>query len=437
MEEIELPTNKIGQGNFGSVFISDDRTKVYKAMTSQNKISSGLVTDWDENAVIQNVTRKTLPFVFEAKYTSLLDHINVSKTFGAFSSNDIYGITTEPLSISLDKILYSGTSKRLNYEQIKSLTCQLFSAVHYLGQVGIVHRDIKPSNMMLNDSGILKLIDFGEVAPVSGFTQETDSGTVFYKPPEFILGSNDYDFKNSFDVWGAGATTLELFLSYPRFSSPGISVGDNSASGQDEGVMKLVMECFPVYERILVTNDGEEVTDTVKEISNSTDYIGGEDVSPEGKFKALMHNRFKRPSDMDDDELNSLVDFLVGSIFVFDRTKRNPKYIDHEYLTKYRKVKGDVSDEKEKISEFTKKVKEFADDVMSANEFGEEPKFPFSYTTKDGKELQPGYDSGGNYVLKVKKKKKWVKYGTHGQEGKDAYYRINDEFVNGFIRLLE
>ena len=39
--------------------------------------------------------------------------------------------------------------------------CRGLSAAH---QVGVVHRDIKPPNILINDSGLVKVVDFGLAA---------------------------------------------------------------------------------------------------------------------------------------------------------------------------------------------------------------------------------------------------------------------------------
>ncbi len=60
-------------------------------------------------------------------------------------------------------------------------------------QVGIVHRDLKPANVLINNEGLLKIVDFGVAAAQrEGDTQLTKTGYVIgspkYMAPEQILG---------------------------------------------------------------------------------------------------------------------------------------------------------------------------------------------------------------------------------------------------------
>lgn len=64
---------------------------------------------------------------------------------------------------------------------------QLLAGVRYCHQLGIVHRDLKPENLLLSDSDVLKIADFGLsahfIAAVSGNTQ-SDSASALELLPE-------------------------------------------------------------------------------------------------------------------------------------------------------------------------------------------------------------------------------------------------------------
>ena len=77
---------------------------------------------------------------------------------------------------------------------------------------GIIHRDLKPANVLIDDTGLLKIVDFGVAAAQhQGDTQLTKTGYVIgspkYMAPEQILGKK---VDERADVWSLGVVLYEL-----------------------------------------------------------------------------------------------------------------------------------------------------------------------------------------------------------------------------------
>ena len=86
-------------------------------------------------------------------------------------------------------------------------------------QVGIVHRDLKPANVLINQEGLLKIVDFGVAAAHrEGDTQLTRTGYVIgspkYMAPEQILGKK---VDEKADIYSLGVIMYEMFTGVPPY----------------------------------------------------------------------------------------------------------------------------------------------------------------------------------------------------------------------------
>jgi serine/threonine protein kinase len=109
---------------------------------------------------------------------------------------------------------------------VKTLMKQLLSALDCMHSHRLIHRDLKMSNLLYTASGNLKLADFGLSRALPASNKIVDDGgyhltpnvvSLWYRPPELLLGSKTYN--QSIDLWGAGCIFAELLLGYPLWSA--------------------------------------------------------------------------------------------------------------------------------------------------------------------------------------------------------------------------
>ena len=91
---------------------------------------------------------------------------------------------------------------------------QLMLGLEHCHSCGVLHRDIKGSNLLLDRNNNLKIADFG----LSTFYQRKQPltsrvVTLWYRPPELLLGSTDYGV--TADLWSTGCILAELFTGKP------------------------------------------------------------------------------------------------------------------------------------------------------------------------------------------------------------------------------
>ncbi|KAL3073746.1 hypothetical protein niasHS_015488 [Heterodera schachtii] len=105
----------------------------------------------------------------------------------------------------------------ISIANVKLFLVQLLRGLAYCHCRRILHRDLKPQNLLINRMGELKLADFGlaRAQSVPTKTYSNEVVTLWYRPPDVLLGSTDYS--THIDLWGVGCILYEMLLHKPMF----------------------------------------------------------------------------------------------------------------------------------------------------------------------------------------------------------------------------
>ncbi|NXJ85076.1 CDKL2 protein, partial [Trogon melanurus] len=105
----------------------------------------------------------------------------------------------------------------LDYGRVRKYLFQILSGVAFCHSHNIIHRDIKPENILVSQSGVVKLCDFGfaRTLTTSGEPYTDYVATRWYRAPELLVGDTKYG--KAVDVWAIGTLIVEMLTGEPLF----------------------------------------------------------------------------------------------------------------------------------------------------------------------------------------------------------------------------
>ncbi len=139
----------IGTGGMGHVYLAERADKEFEQRVAIKTVSWGSVS-------ASSIER----FRLERQILANLEHPNIARlldggvTEGGLQYLVMEYVDGEPIDSYCD-------TRRLNIQQRIRLFQKICHAVDYAHRNLVVHRDVKPSNILVTDSGVPKLLDFG------------------------------------------------------------------------------------------------------------------------------------------------------------------------------------------------------------------------------------------------------------------------------------
>lgn len=192
----------LAQGSDCSTYLVLDREQeqlcILKVLTLKT------LGDWKRLELFKREAR-TLAHLTHPQIPALLDYFETTESGVMYCCLVIRRVPGQTLA----ERVYRGL--HLSEEHAFLIAVQVLRILDYLHsfQPPVIHRDVKPSNLLLDDQGILYLIDFGGVQEAlmpSGAGGSTMIGTYGYMAPEQFSGRA----LPQSDLYGLGATLVFL-----------------------------------------------------------------------------------------------------------------------------------------------------------------------------------------------------------------------------------
>ncbi len=198
---------KIGKGAFGTVLLVEDTV-----------VDDQLILKF-LNPNVASDEEMMQRFVHELRYSRKITHKNVIRIYDFLYMGGGYAISMEYFpSHTLGAEIVN--NKPLAIRTAIQYACDIATGMAVAHQQGIIHRDLKPANILINDEGLLKIVDFGvAAAQAGGDTQLTKTGYVIgspkYMAPEQILGKK---VDETADIYSLGVILYEMLTGVPPYS---------------------------------------------------------------------------------------------------------------------------------------------------------------------------------------------------------------------------
>jgi serine/threonine protein kinase len=201
---------KLGEGTYGVVYHAQEK------LTRRDVALKVSRPELHEEGIPSSSIR-------ECAILRELSHPNVVTVEKIFIENRQCHIVFEFMETDLHKFLKNVFVKKEHLqaswpERVKSFAYQICQAVNHCHCNSILHRDLKPQNILVKDNGtVLKVGDFGLARQVfvPGRTLTHEVVTLWYRPPELLLGTRRYGA--ALDVWAIGCIMVEMLTLKPLF----------------------------------------------------------------------------------------------------------------------------------------------------------------------------------------------------------------------------
>ncbi|XP_074849909.1 cyclin-dependent kinase-like 2 [Carettochelys insculpta] len=223
----------VGEGSYGIV------------MKCRNKDNGRIVAikkflESEDDKIVKKIAMREIKLLKQLRHENLVNLLEVCKKKKRWYL--VFEFVDHTLLDDLELFPHG-----LDYSRVRRYLFQIIKGIGFCHSHNIIHRDIKPENILISQSGVVKVCDFGFArtlaAPGEAYTDYV--ATRWYRAPELLVGDTKYG--KAVDVWAIGCLVTEMLTGEPLF--PGDSDID-----QLYHIMKCLGSLTPRHQELFYTN---------------------------------------------------------------------------------------------------------------------------------------------------------------------------------------
>lgn len=193
----------VGEGSYGMV------------MKCRNKDSGRIVAikkflESDDDKMVKKIAMREIKLLKQLRHENLVNLLEVCKKKKRWYL--VFEFVDHTILDDLE-LFPNG----LDCQLVQKYLFQIINGIGFCHSHNIIHRDIKPENILVSQSGVVKLCDFGFArtlaAPGEVYTDYV--ATRWYRAPELLVG--DVKYGKAVDVWAIGCLVTEMLMGEPLF----------------------------------------------------------------------------------------------------------------------------------------------------------------------------------------------------------------------------
>ena len=213
-KEYIMVNNALGRGSFGKTVLIEDPVLKEQFVAKKYEPVQGV----DAKKFYQS-------FLREIKLLYKLNHPNIVRIYNYYTYESYqtgYIIMEYILGKTIDEYIIC-FEQQDRVRVLEKIFTQLINAFDYIESNNIIHRDIRCSNIMVDNEGVVKVIDFGIGKINSKCCDEVDSlGSIINRPTIKPNESQDHQYTIKTDQYYLGMLLSDLLQSTVDNEQPGM-----------------------------------------------------------------------------------------------------------------------------------------------------------------------------------------------------------------------